>query len=224
MPYQAQIVCLANSRKPHGKCIAGKIWGGDNHGTWVRPVSNRQHDSISDLERTCQTGQYAQLRDLLSISFSNAHGHVFQQENHVIQHPPVWVHNGQASIADLANLVDNPLVLWENSHHSYSGCNDKVPAEILLHQRHSLYLIRPQNIRIRVSAEGAYRGDGTLKARATFSYNRINYSLIITDHDVERYYQQQGAGQYLPEGINYFTISLGDVSNGFAYKLIAAVI
>ncbi|KFF85803.1 hypothetical protein HM80_00870 [Pseudomonas syringae pv. syringae] len=142
----------------------------------------------------------------------------------MIQHPPVWVQNGQASIADLANLVDTPLALWENNHHSYSGCNDKVPAEILVNHRSSLYLIRPQNIRIRVSAEGAYRGDGALKARATFSYNRINYSLIITDHDVERYYQQQGAGEYTPEGVSYFTVSLGDVSNGFAYKLIAAVI
>lgn len=224
MPYQAQIVCLANSRKPHGKCIAGKIWGGENHGTWIRPVSNRQQDSISDVERAYQPGQFAQLRDLLSITFSNAHGHVFQQENHVIQHPPVWVKNGEVSIADLADLVDTPLALWENNHHSYSGCNDKVPAEILTRHRSSLYLIRPQNIRVRVSAEGAYRGDATLKARATFSYNRINYSLIITDHDVERYYQQQGAGDYVPEGISYFTVSLGDVSNGFAYKLVAAVL
>ena len=35
-----KIVCLANSRKISGRCIAGKIM---DSGKWIRPVSSREH-------------------------------------------------------------------------------------------------------------------------------------------------------------------------------------
>ena len=63
MPYSHQFVCLASSKKPYGRCIAGKLWGGENQGVWIRPVSNREHDSISDVERTYANGQTAAQRE-----------------------------------------------------------------------------------------------------------------------------------------------------------------
>ncbi|WP_375233212.1 dual OB domain-containing protein [Pseudomonas syringae] len=39
MPHTLDMVCLANSWKHGGRCIAGKIYGGDRSGEWIRPVS-----------------------------------------------------------------------------------------------------------------------------------------------------------------------------------------
>ena len=47
-----RIVCLANSRKLNGRCLAGKEFGGKGVGTWIRPVGAREHGEVSEYERT----------------------------------------------------------------------------------------------------------------------------------------------------------------------------
>lgn len=226
MPYSHQFVCLASSKKPYGHCIAGKLWGGENHGVWIRPVSNREHDSISDAERTYTNGQAAQVRDLTSATFSGPQNHPYQNENHLILHPPLWTSHGHLSLSDLTQLEDHPARLWESGHHSRCGVNDRVPPEFLRVRRASLFLIRPERISVRVSAESAQWGNPRLKARASFTYNRIQYAFSVTDELAERHFLGLGAGTHHPEGITYFTVSLGDIdpNTGYAYKLVAAIL
>ena len=40
-----EIVCLANSRKISGRCIAGKII---SEKRWIRPISSRDSEEISE--------------------------------------------------------------------------------------------------------------------------------------------------------------------------------
>lgn len=226
MPYSHQFVCLASSKKPYGRCIAGKLWGGENHGAWIRPVSNREHDSISDAERTYANGRTAQVRDLTTVTFSGLQNHPYQHENHLICHPPLWASQGQLSLNDIAQLEDHPETLWESGHHSRCGVNDRVPPESLNVRRQSLFLIRPDRVSVRVSAESAQWGNHRLKARASFSYNRIQYAFSVTDELAESHFLGLGAGTHHPEGITYFTVSLGDIdpNTGYAYKLVAAIL
>jgi hypothetical protein len=51
-----RIVCLANSRKLSGRCIAGKEFGGNAAGTWIRPVGAREHGEVSEYERQYEDG------------------------------------------------------------------------------------------------------------------------------------------------------------------------
>lgn len=224
-PYQHQFVCLASSKKPGGRCVAGKIWGGPSHGTWIRPVSNRQNDSISDPERTYADGQLLRNLDITAVTFSSLQNHQYQIENHVICHPPLWVSANRLGLDGLAQLVDAPQHLWEPNFHSTGGINDRVPPGLLNAQRLTLYLIRPESASVRVLAEGADFDDPRLKVRATFRYNQRQYALKITDIQAEQDYLRRGTGTYsLPEN-TYFTVSLGDLDprTGYAYKLVAAI-
>src|SRR5882757_6063570 len=45
--YVETILCLANSRRPGGACVAGKKIESDNIGDWVRPINAKHGNSIS---------------------------------------------------------------------------------------------------------------------------------------------------------------------------------
>ena len=49
--YEKTIVCLANSRKPSRRCLAGKTYENGRVGEWVRPVSSRPNQEISNCDR-----------------------------------------------------------------------------------------------------------------------------------------------------------------------------
>lgn len=225
-PYQHQFVCLASSKKPGGRCVAGKIWGGPSHGTWIRPVSSRPNDSISEEELTYQNGQELRHLDLTTVTYNNPQIHPFQSENHVICHPPRWASERRLGVGEIALLEDRPDQLWENGYSSTSGLNDRVHVNVLTAQRPTLHLIRPEDVSVKVSAEGAIWGERDLRARASFTYRRQRYSLKITDIEAERHFLQLGAGTHRPEGITFFTVSLGEIKPGteYAYKLVAAIL
>ena len=56
-----------------------------------------------------------------------------------------------------------------------------------------------------------------------FQYNGVDYWLRVTDPSYERQYRQQLDGDY-QVGDAFLTISLGEPFQGYAYKLIAAII
>ncbi|WP_131669946.1 dual OB domain-containing protein [Pseudomonas parakoreensis] len=222
MPYQYRIICLANSRKLSGRCVAGKVTTGDYTGAWLRPIGTTATHEITERDREYQDGTTAQKLDVIDITFTNTAPAGFQRENHIIDDTIYWEKAGQMVVNDLAGIADAPDTLWENGNHSYSGVNDRVSVEHLTEPRQSLYLIQPQNVTFKVSAEGAQFGNPKRVVRAKFTYNRIQYALTVTDPETEQHYKAQQDGEYAAN-VSYFTISLGEPYNGDAYKLVAAV-
>ena len=73
---------------------------------------------------------------------------------------------------------------------------------------------------VKVAIEGAeFR---KRKVRARFSFNRELYQLSVTDPIVERRYLMGQDGEYYI-GEAVLCISLGELYEGFAYKLVAAI-
>lgn len=121
------IVCLANSRKKSGRCIAGKEWANGQAGRWVRPVSERESHEISESDRQYQDGTDPRLLDVITIPFKKAAPSSHQPENCLIDDGYYWTKVGVASLVDVAKFADRPTSLWKNGFSSGSGTNDRVP-------------------------------------------------------------------------------------------------
>src|SRR5260370_37145350 len=91
------ILCLANSRRPGGSCIAGKEFRGGKAGSWVRPISNRNTHEISALEQRCTDGKALNLLDVVSIPTVEPRPIGHQTENRLIQTGKPWERKSQAT-------------------------------------------------------------------------------------------------------------------------------
>src|SRR5512145_2095239 len=110
-----RIICLANSRKLNGRCIAGKelVTEVEISG-WIRPVSDREHEEISQEERQCTDGSEASVFDIIDIPLLYAQPKSYQQENWLLDPAHRWEKVGRATWNDLQLLVDPESPLWIN--------------------------------------------------------------------------------------------------------------
>ena len=145
-----KIVCLANSRKISGRCIAGKIIETNE---WIRPVSNRDTEEISEEERRYENGEMPQLLDIIDIQVKEHRPKLFQNENYLIDNGFYWTKIGYYN-EDIMQLLDTPNDLWGTQSSSYQGCSDRFPENIASNYSNSLYLIKPQSLKIIVREEG----------------------------------------------------------------------
>src|SRR5258708_35485866 len=109
-----RIVCLANSRKLHGRCVAGREWVKGKAGVWVRPVSDRQHEEVSEQERQYQDGSDPVLLDFVDLPLREPRPKDYQQENWLIEPDEYWVKQGQLPWGELDKLADKSGTLWLN--------------------------------------------------------------------------------------------------------------
>lgn len=222
MAITKRIVCLANSRKLQGRCIAGRELIGGQPGGWVRPVSSREHDEVSEYERQYEDGSDPRLLDIMDVPLLEPRPRDFQRENWLLNPDYYWRKVGICSWTDLQTLVDPAGPLWTNGHSSYNGINDRIPLEQARELDSSLRLVNARDVRFSVFKPGEAFGNPKRRVQARFRHDRTDYHLWVTDPNFERAYLAKPDGNY-DIGDCLLTVSLGEPYSGYVYKLVAAI-
>lgn len=215
------MVCLADSRKIGGHCIAGKIVEGKDKGKWIRPISNRAECALTDQDICYKNGRFPNLLDIITIQIKERVPANHQHENCAIDETTYWKKEDEFELRQIPELCDDVSALWINDYHSRYGLNDKVPTETVYEKiRSSLLLIQPQSVSYSVGMEYS-----KIKVRADFKFNKKPYIIAVTDNRAERLYLGKKSGTYNSSGADcFFCVSLAGNLNGYCYKLIAGII
>lgn len=218
-----RIICLANSRKIAGRSVAGREWSESGAGRWIRPVSARPHQEVSEYERQYEDGSDPRVLDVVDVPVLQAAPLGCQSENWLLDPDHYWSKVGSFSPLDLDRLVDPAEELWINGYRTFNGSNDKVPEDLIGGVSSSLRLIRVDALELRVFAPGEAFGNSKRRVQGRFGHAGRRYALWVTDPVYERGYLAKLDGSY-ELGPCYLTVSLGEPYEGACYKLVAAII
>jgi len=223
VPTIKRIVCLANSRKLSGRCIAGRELVDGLPAGWIRPVSGREHEEVSERERAYRDGTDAQVLDVIDVPVIEPRPKAFQRENWLLDSDHYWSKASTLGLGGLAELVDEYESLWLNVGSTRSGFNDEIPLEQANELTSSLRLVHVPSVRIAVFSPGADFGNPKRRVQARFKHHGDDYWLWVTDPDYERRFLATSNGEY-DLGPSYVTVSLGEPYKGYVYKMVAAIV
>lgn len=218
-----QIVCLANSRKLNGRCIAGKEIKKGEAGGWIRPVSARENEEVSEYERQYKDGSDPRVLDIINIPLLEPRPKGYQQENWLLDPNLYWEKADRAVWNNLQQFTDPPGPLWINGHSTYNGFNDKIPLELAESLESSLRFIWVDHLMLSVFRPGEAFSNFKRRVQGQFLYDGKHYHFWVTDPRYEQKYLAKPDGNY-EIGESYLTVSLGEPFNDACYKLIAAII
>ena len=223
-----RILCLANSKKHSGRCVAGREVMAGGAGPWIRPVSARPGEEVSENERQYQDGADPRLLDVIDVPLIRAAPHACQTENWLLDPGYYWTRVRQADWTELLQFAEVPAALWVNGHSTYHGQHDEIPQPVADALPGSLSLIRVDRVDLHAFAPQEAFGNPKRRVQARFTHAGVGYALWVTDPVVEREYLARLDG-YHRLGECCLTISLGEPfqkNNGlsYRYKLVAAVI
>jgi hypothetical protein len=223
VPTVKHIVCLANSRKLSGRCIAGKEVANGQPGRWVRPVGNREHEEVSEYERQYEDGSDPRVLDIIAIPLLDPRPKLYQQENWLLDPDYYWRRIGRITWNELHRFADPEGPLWLDGSSTTKGCNDRVPLGRAATLQSSLRFLRVQRLALSVFKPGEAFGNSKRRVQGHFRHSGRDYRLWVTDPGYERTYLAKPDGEYDIGGA-FLTVSLGEPYNGDCYKLIAAII
>ena len=167
---QMRMVCLANSRKLSGRCIAGKD---PDSGVWVRPIGAHADASVSESERQYEDGRDPKLLDVVDVPIIKHLPSPIQPENWLIDPEWYWTLAGTYDVSNLGLIEDHPSELWDNGSSTLAGLNDRVPEAMAGQSSGSLLMVRAEALKIRVVRPGAPFGDPKRRVRGAFTYRDV---------------------------------------------------
>lgn len=216
-------ICLASSRKPGGRCVAGVF--DKDASEWLRPIGDRPSNAVSMNEQRFQNGDDVDVLDVVALHLIDRVPMGHQTENHRFDSTQRWEFRGRVTWDELYELESAPAHLWDDeSPSSTSGTRDRTHSEVAANLADSLRLILVDDLSLRVFVKGAGYPEARVSVYGTFSYLGTAYSLPVSDPIVEADYLERPVGTY-PIGEVFLTVSLAEEhSDGYCYKMIAAVI
>lgn len=228
MPFRKTIVCLANSRKYQGRCVAGLEWNAQRPGGWIRPVSGLERGVLIN-ERFCgnANGRDPRLLDVIDIEFLVPQPHAFQVENARIDPGKRWTYRGTVkpeALLPAVQQVRGPL--WVNEGSTKFGRNDLIPEAEATRLASSLMLIRPEELAIAITVEGEKNGEPKRRIRGRFSLDDCRYIFSVTDCALEQRLSKLEPGFEMKLRRPLLCVSVSEVleSTRACYKLIAGVV
>ena len=217
-----QFLCLANSRKHSGRCVAGLRLDGLG---WVRPVSTLPDGTLFANHYLLDDGAEPRLLDVVEVEVTAAQPEPHQPENWLLAQSR-WRLVERLAPKDVLRrlslaVIATPLLFGTES--------DRIDYSTLLERpaSSSLALVLPRGIRwqIRRSLRGGRQ------TRCTFHLGGQYYDLSVTDPEFEGRLVELDMGVHPRDvaGISsadriLLTISLGEPLDGICYKLVAAVL
>ena len=215
-------ICLANSRKLSGRCVAGLRTDG---GGWIRPVSQQSSGTLLDYHYILDNKDEAHLLDIIEIGVSSPRPEPHQPENWVLDKNQ-WKFVARLELAKVwpqlrPFLITGPDLLGNQSDRViYAALNEK-PAPA------SLALIEPSDVSWVITE--SYRGNRQTRVR--FQLGEASYDLAVTDPKWEQQLSHLSWGTHPRQAADIsgqdrllFTVSLGEPFSGECFKLVAAVI
>jgi hypothetical protein len=219
--YNFEILCLANSRKLHGRCVAGLT----REGEWIRPVSADDDGTLYARHYLLDTGDEAAVLDLVRVHVDQHVPEPHQPENWRVANVQ-WQRLRQMTGDDARHFLHRHT---EPGPELLGNRLDRVSWEYLTAApaSASLALVEPRELRwyIRTSYSG------NRQARALFNLAGQYYDLSITDPTWEArlgglaygVHPLEAGGLTGQEEI-FLTISLSEPLIGYCFKLIASVV
>lgn len=226
MAYTKTIVCLANSRKLNGRCVAGREWNGTKFGAWIRPVSATEKGELYG-ERYYTDGSDPELLDVIEVPLLNPRPSTYQSENYLVDSRRRWRRTGALTRKQISGAVETITgALWIDGGSTGNGENDKVARDAAAKLPNSLVLVQPKRLIMTIDTEGAAFGNARRRIRGTFKLNDRNYVLAVTDPKIEREMKKQDDGSTKELANPILCISLSEIfeKQNACYKLIAGVI
>jgi hypothetical protein len=230
--YEGNMVCLAGSRKWHGRCLAGMVLP---KGRWIRPVSQREHRELHEWEYALPTPHfYTRVLDTVHLTLEDACPQPHHPEDfHIgdaewaLIHRPTAPADFHALRARLMPFLDHhPTLLGDCENATPHACFTQAPATA------SLTLVSVRGLRWMVSTHGEQK-----KTKVLFKHGEAWYTLGLTDPEWEGRVAALPDGKHtpqetaIPHGADiWLTISLGDPfikepgAPPTCHKLVAAVI
>lgn len=217
-----RLLCLANSRKLNGRCVAGIELSGNQRLGWIRPVSAREHEEVSEYERQYEDGSDPRVLDVMDVPLLEARPKGYQQENWLLDPDHYWKRVSRVGWSDLERLADPESPLWIDGNSTYNGRNDRIVLGEAGGLKSSLRLVRVDRLTLSVFKPGAAFGNPKRRVQGRFVHHGTEYHLWVTDPGYEREYLLKPDGDY-ELGESFLTVSLGEPHDGACYKLVAAI-
>ena len=176
-----RLLCLANSRKLNGRCVAGIELSGSNRRIgWIRPVSAREHEEVSEYERQYEDGSDPRVLDVMNVPLLEARPKGYQQENWLLDPDHYWQKVKRGEWDELEVLADPVSSLWIDGFSTYNGRNDRIPlAQAGLTS--SLRLVRVDRLTLSVFKPGEAFGNPKRRVQGRFRHSGAEYRLWVTD-------------------------------------------
>jgi hypothetical protein len=215
------MVCLANSRKINGRCLAGLAWDGNKYSIWIRPVSGNGSGELH-AERLYEDWTDPQLLDVIDLSLLSGKPSGCHVEDIVVDTGKKWQKQTRLTFEEALNLTAlSSAPLWVDGKHTSNGINDVIDQSIAETLPNSLRLICPDKLVMRATAEYESRR----RVRGEFSLGHSFYRLSITDPRIESEFLRYDVGTERVIDKPLLCISIGEalVSRKACYKLIAGV-
>ena len=217
-----EIICLANSRKLSGRCIAGLRTDGQG---WIRPVGRSPDGTLYWQHYRLDDGTEAQVLDILKVDLASPRPEPHQPENWLIGNIP-WQLTARPAPQRCLSVLRSYIVrgpdLFGNQHDrvafsSFSQTSTQA----------SLALVKPDTLEWHITKSFT----GKRQTRAVFTLSGSPYDLSVTDPLWEQRLRNLSWGTHpmISVGLSaddkvLLTVSLGEPFQGDCYKLVAAVI
>jgi hypothetical protein len=218
------LVCLANSIKLRGRCVAGID---RDTGEWIRPVATTTHGELHPEHYMLGAGGAPRVLDVIRIRLERAHPLAHQPENWLIS-AETWQLLHRPSSTESMPLLHSHLTaspsLFGDTEHRIALCDlEQRPAAA------SLALIEPQGLQWFIE-RSQYNPK---RPRAHFALGNAFYDLPVTDPAWIPAFRHLDYGLHPARACGLLsgqklllTISLGDEfeCDGYCYKLVSGLV